>query len=497
MHGFNKPTRAKAQARRPKPSPKFLEQFNVWLYQVHHDPEFTSSALAIMLEIAWPMSSLGQYSWPSLDTIAERCNLSKSRVGELVNKLVARGHLLAEGGSPGRGHSTHYRINIIGAASAPVTSLKVIVADVLDRDPTPLKGTLAGPLDTEPRTLKGTLAGQNKKERKKELRDRVPKPTESAVRRALSDRVPVCPRAETTSPDAASLPVKTTVVDATVIPEIKSAPDGALILGEESKPTNTVSLDAAFYKRGVDVFDDGGAANGREAHGPVSDAAVSSGSPIVVPPDGGAPKAGPALAPGFLGGPDKAPPRNGGVIVAPPFSDHRKVRIIHDMPGSYRAFYAGRGAKLGAAARDQDCSTEILKLPDHASRSDQVSVRRLENRAAGFSSEIRLHKPEESAMPKLAPDPAVIAANDVFFDALLEAYPRRDAADAARAALHEVLSEADNPGQFRVCLLEGIERYEADMRAKGKHGFMTLRAFIEDGEKWRPEYLPFNLAQAA
>lgn len=226
---------------------------------MHHDPEFTPSALAILLEIAWPMSSLGQYSWPSLDTIAEHCNLSKSRVGELVNKLVVRDHLIAEGGSAGRGHSTHYRINIIGA-SAPVTSFKNIVADVLDRDPTPLKGTLAGPFDTKPRTLKGTLAGQNKKGRKKELRDGVPNTTESAVKARSLDRAPESLGHVTPDQDAASLPVNTTALDAPMIPEIKSAPVGALINSEESKPTNTVSMDAAFYKRGGDEIEDGGAA---------------------------------------------------------------------------------------------------------------------------------------------------------------------------------------------------------------------------------------------
>jgi hypothetical protein len=32
----------------------------------------------------------------------------------------------------------------------------------------------------------------------------------------------------------------------------------------------------------------------------------------------------------------------------------------------------------------------------------------------------------------------------------------------------------------------------ADMRAADKHGFMSLRAFIADGERSRPEYLEFN-----
>jgi Helix-turn-helix domain len=231
MHSTT-PVARKAQARRPKPSPKFLEQFYTWLYQVHHDPEFAPSALAILLEIAWPMSSLGQYSWPSFETIAEKSGLSKTSVIRLVQQLVARSHLIAEGGSAGRGHSTHYRINIIGAASAPVTSPKVIVADVLDRDPTPLNGTLTGPLDTEPRSLKGTLtdllgpgtgsikgppAYQNKKERKKELKERVFKTTdiENAGTHSL-DRPPESLGHVTPVQDTPPNPAITTDLAATV-----------------------------------------------------------------------------------------------------------------------------------------------------------------------------------------------------------------------------------------------------------------------------------------
>ena len=54
--------------------------------------------------------------------------------------------------------------------------------------------------------------------------------------------------------------------------------------------------------------------------------------------------------------------------------------------------------------------------------------------------------------------------------------------DQARAALHDVLAETDNAGQLKVCLLDGVNRYVADMRAADKHGFMSLRAFIADGE---------------
>ena len=50
------------------------------------------------------------------------------------------------------------------------------------------------------------------------------------------------------------------------------------------------------------------------------------------------------------------------------------------------------------------------------------------------------------------PDPAIIAADDAFFAVLLETYPKRDVADQARAALHDVLAEADNAGQLKVCL---------------------------------------------
>jgi hypothetical protein len=363
MHGkFNKTQRAnvKAQARRPKPSPKFLAQFYDWLYQVHHDPELPPSALGVLLEIAWPMSSIGQCSWPSLETMARNCGLSKPSAVRLVQQLVARGHLLAEGGRPGRGHATRYRINIIGSEPRAASEAQAVPIDERIRAgnctaPGSLKGFVADLLDRDPTPLKGFVADLNKKERKKELRERVFNPTdiESAETHSL-DRVPESLGHVTPVQDAASLPVNTTEIDAALIPEIKSAPDGALILGEESKPTNTVSNGSSFYIRGVDEIDDGGAAKR--------------------------------------------------TVASDPDAEHFEK----------------------------------------------------------------------------------------YFEALRETYPRRDAADQGRAALHDVLAESYNAGQLRVCLLEGIE-----LRAKGSHAFMSLRAFIADGEKWRPEFLPFNLAQAA
>jgi hypothetical protein len=358
MHGSYGRSRAEAQgpsstpkrkqARRPKPSPKFLEQFNTWLYQVHHDPELPPSALAILLEIAWPMGSIGQCSWPSLETMARNCGLSKPSAVRLVQQLVTRGHLIAEGGRPGRGHATRYRINIIGTEPRAAWEAQAVPNDERIRAnnriaPGSLKGFVADLLDRDPTPLKGFMADLNKKERKKELRERVPNTTESADKARSLDRPPESLGHVTPVQDAASLPVKPTALDATVIPEIKSAPIGALIgnLGEESKPTNTCIVGESFNIRGGDVFD------------------------------------------------------------------------------------------------------------------------------------------------------------DRYFEALLEAYPRRDMADLARFRLHNMLAEADNPAQLRVCLLDGAIRYEREMRERGSHAFTALVAFIGEGELWRPEFLPFNLAQAA
>jgi hypothetical protein len=79
---------------------------------------------------------------------------------------------------------------------------------------------------------------------------------------------------------------------------------------------------------------------------------------------------------------------------------------------------------------------------------------------------------------------------------LLWHYPRRDCAHMAEAALARVLDEADDPGQLRCCLFDGAMAYVADMRAKNSFQFMSLAAFIEDG-RWRPEFLPGNMAMAA
>jgi hypothetical protein len=99
-------------------------------------------------------------------------------------------------------------------------------------------------------------------------------------------------------------------------------------------------------------------------------------------------------------------------------------------------------------------------------------------------------------MPKIKPDPAVIAADDRYFEMLYWTYPRRDARDLARAAYHDAVSEADDPAQVRCLIVDKARAYEADMRAKGKHGFTSLAEFI-DGGSWRAENLEFNRASAA
>jgi hypothetical protein len=113
-----------------------------------------------------------------------------------------------------------------------------------------------------------------------------------------------------------------------------------------------------------------------------------------------------------------------------------------------------------------------------------------------FQLSVRTDKPEEiTTMPKPAPDPAVIAADDAFFAMLIETYPRRDGRDRARAAYHDAVSESDNPAQVRCLILDRAIAYEAEMRAKGSTLFDSLAAFIEDGS-WRAENLPFNRAAA-
>ena len=80
------------------------------------------------------------------------------------------------------------------------------------------------------------------------------------------------------------------------------------------------------------------------------------------------------------------------------------------------------------------------------------------------------------------PDPAIIAADDAFFALLLETYPRRDVTDQARAALHDVLAETDNAGQLKVCLLDGVNRYLADMRAARRQ---RARGRRDASMRWR------------
>jgi hypothetical protein len=120
--------------------------------------------------------------------------------------------------------------------------------------------------------------------------------------------------------------------------------------------------------------------------------------------------------------------------------------------------------------------------------------RELRNGQAARRSEHEPRNPlKEIRMTTILPDDEYF---ERFFQALLAKYPRRDAAECARAALRDVLDAAADPAQLRSCLMDGVERYEHKMRAAASHLFMSLAAFIADGKHWRPEYLEFNRVAA-
>ena len=78
-----------------------------------------------------------------------------------------------------------------------------------------------------------------------------------------------------------------------------------------------------------------------------------------------------------------------------------------------------------------------------------------------------------------------------FFQWLLEIYPRREAREAARWAFLDLMRKCDNRGQTLVLLLEGAQRYEREVRARGSSNFMRLGAFIES-KVWSAENFPAN-----
>jgi hypothetical protein len=354
--------------------------------------------------------------------------------------------------------------------------------------------------------------------------------SENSLNRGM-DRPPEMLRDVTLRSDTPPCPVNTTGQDATgslSTTQTDIAPCGAIEEFDQSKPTNTVSHGSSFNIGGVDEIDIGGAAN------PTLTSHIDHRS-----------HNGP-------GDPDPRNRQSGGFGSEIPVGiDQRanrasthdlrfrapKVRITHDdRPTSWRAFYDRRGVESGEGVQapgtitrdedrakqkldpltlDQDCGSEILKRTLAAKGPFPRNGQAARRSEKGISEPKSLFQPrncvkplntteEITTMPTKPstartsfPDPATIAADDAFFAALLEAYPRRDAADLARELLHEVLSEADNSGQLRVCLLDGVKRYEAEMRAADSRLFMSLFSFIKSAELWRPEYLEFNLAAAA
>jgi hypothetical protein len=152
--------KSKAQARK-KVSSKFNAELIDVLYLIHSDPDLPTAAVAVALEIARPMTGSGQCSWPSLETITKGCKMGKTCVIRAIQKMVENGHLTAQGGSAGRGHSTRYRFAMVDA-----------------------KGSAADLLDGEKLALKGPVADLNKKERKSSKKE--------AAEGGVLNAVPTC-----------------------------------------------------------------------------------------------------------------------------------------------------------------------------------------------------------------------------------------------------------------------------------------------------------------
>jgi hypothetical protein len=188
--------KSKAQARRTG-SPKFNAELIDVFYLIHSDPDLPTGAVDIALEIARPMNGRGQCSWPSLETISKGCKMGKTSVINAIKKMVENGHLTAEGGSAGRGHSTRYRFAMVD-----------------------VKGSAADLLDGEKLALKGPVADLNKKERKNSKKEAaegggltaVPPRVDHPVSNSPIDALVVEPRE--------TVPVAETVDDAPIAPAL-------------------------------------------------------------------------------------------------------------------------------------------------------------------------------------------------------------------------------------------------------------------------------------
>ncbi len=112
---MSKQTRGEAQAAPPEPAEiKSAKQHTrdlfTWLNQVVSDGELPSSAFKVAYIIGNYVNRASGDAWPSTARIALDCALSQSNVVAMKDRLKARGHLEIEPGSPGRGHSNHYRM---------------------------------------------------------------------------------------------------------------------------------------------------------------------------------------------------------------------------------------------------------------------------------------------------------------------------------------------------------------------------------------------------
>jgi helix-turn-helix protein len=188
--------KSKAQARRTG-SPKFNAELIDVFYLIHSDPDLPTGAVDIALEIARPMNGRGQCSWPSLETISKGCKMGKTSVINAIKKMVENGHLTAEGGSAGRGHSTRYRFAMVD-----------------------VKGSPADLLDGEKLALKGPVADLNKKQRKNSKKEAAEGGGLTAVPPRVDHPVSSSPVDALVPEPRETFPVAETVDDAPIAPAL-------------------------------------------------------------------------------------------------------------------------------------------------------------------------------------------------------------------------------------------------------------------------------------
>ena len=119
----------------------FVRQVFAWLHQVNGDHELPASAAKVAIYLSSCFNEEeGGMAWPPTEKISKTIGKVRSVVMDALRQLEARGHLRAEWGKQGQGHSGHYWMILKPREAKVSETMKRRPADISKRRPADISG---------------------------------------------------------------------------------------------------------------------------------------------------------------------------------------------------------------------------------------------------------------------------------------------------------------------------------------------------------------------